>query len=373
MKNQGRRWLKERLNALQSLSGYAIGETVESLAQRLKTSPSEILKLNSNENFFIPKERLNALLIDVIEEYDPRIYPQEEEKEFKRALSKYLEVPPECIVVGNGGDQLIDLIARLFLLKDEVALSITPTFSMYGQSVSLQGARYVGVPLKDDFSLDVEGILAAATPETRLLFLCSPNNPTANQFGVEEVQALIEKFKGVVVVDEAYVEFADHSITRLAEEFENLIVLRTLSKAFGLAGLRSGYAVANPHVVSSLSKAQLPYSVSTIALKAGLKLLENIEVVNRAVEQLKRERARLVEELNSLKGVSAFDSQANFVLFQTRRQSSEVFQALMKRGILVKNLGRILHINNCLRTTVGLREMNDKLLGALEQACGEGD
>jgi len=363
--SQGRRFRK-RLDEVRFLNGYAIGETVESLARRLGRKPSEIVKLNANENFFIPKETLVTLLTEVVEEYDPRVYPQEEEIELKKALGKYLSLSPEHIIVGAGSDQIIDLITRLFLRKSNEVLSITPTFSIYRHSASLQGAKYINVPLKDDFSLDIEQISSKITAKTRLFFICSPNNPTANQFRMEEVRSLVKGFPGLVAVDEAYVEFAGYSTARWVEELENLIVLRTFSKAFSLAGLRLGYAVSNPELATTLSrKVQLPYSVNSIALRMGLKLLENMEVVRKAVERSKRERVRLIRRLNEIEGFAAFDSQTNFVLFQTKKPSSKVFQSLLKQGVLVKNVGKILHLYECLRTTVGLPEMNNKLLTAL--------
>ncbi len=371
--NDQRVWFRKKLEEVQALSGYDIGETVESLARRLKRSPSEIVKLNANENFFIPKEKLDALFMEAIKEQDPRIYPQEEDVELRKALGKYLSVSPGRIVIENGSDQLIDLVARVFLEKGDEALSVTPTFSMYQKVANFQGARFIGVPLKEDFSLDVERILAMKTAKTKLFFLCSPNNPTANQFAMEEIQSLIEELKIPVVVDEAYVEFAKYSVVRLVEKLENLIVFRTFSKAFGLAGLRLGYAVSNVDAAKALSMVQLPYNVSSLALRIGLKLLENIGVMRRAVGKLKEERDRFVKELSAINGVTAFDSQTNFVLFQTRKQSVEAFQALLSQGVLVKNLGGVLHLSNCLRTTVGLPEMNGKLLDALEQLCGEGN
>jgi len=189
---------------------------------------------------------------------------------------------------------------------------------------------------------------------------------------MEEVLSLVEGFPGLVAIDEAYVEFADYSTVGLVEKFENLIVFRTFSKAFGLAGLRLGYAVSNSDLALTLSeKAQLPYVVNFIALKMGLKLLTNIEIMRGAVEKIKKERGRLIEKLNGIGGVKAFDSKTNFVLFQTEKGSDEIFEALLKRGVLVRNVGKVLRLGECLRTTVGLPEMNDKLLAALEQVCGE--
>jgi len=353
------------------LDSYAVEETVESVAQRFGISPTSIIKLNSNENFFIPKDRLLGFLKEVIEEYDPRIYPQEEYK-LKEKLGDYLNVPTDRIVIGNGGDELIERIARLFLKRGDQTLSVSPTFAFYKHCASLLGTKYLEAPIKKDFALDTKRILATITPKTRLLFLCSPNNPTANQFKIDEIQFLIEEFPGIVIVDEAYAEFAEYSVTPVLDKFENLIVLRTFSKAFGLAGLRLGYAAANSEIATILSKkAQQPYPVNSIALKMGLKLLANIGIMKKAVEQLKIERETLKKELNEINGVKAFDSQTNFVLFQTSKPSSEVYQGFLSRGVFVKNLGRILHLQNCFRTTVGLPQMNAKLLKALKKIYGE--
>jgi len=366
LKGQSKTGFRKKLMEVPLVSGYALGESPECLARRLKLRPSEVLKLNSSENFFIPREKLAAILLKVVEELDPRIYPHEEVSNFKEALSRYLGLSPDHIIIGNGGDQLIDLITRLFLDKDDEALSISPTFSMYCHSVNLQRSKYVEVPLKEDFSLDIEQILAKITPKSKLIFLCSPNNPTANQFKMDEVQSLIEEFEGLVFVDEAYVEFADYSITRLVEKFENLVVLRTFSKAFGLASLRLGYAISNQDLAKIVTKAQLPYAVNSIALKASSKMLETIKVVDKGVRDLKTERRRLIKRLNEIEGVTAFDSKANFVLFRTEKSSSKVCESLVERGILVKDISKVLNFSNCLRTTVGLPEMNNKLLAALE-------
>jgi histidinol-phosphate aminotransferase len=371
VKPPGEKWFRKKLDRMRLLDSYAIEESVESIAQRCRISPIEIVKLNQNENFFLPKDMLHGLMKQIIEEYDPRIYPQDEEFKLKEKLSDYLNVPTGCIIIGNGGDELIERIARLFLEKGDEALSVTPTFSFYKLITNLVGANHLEVPLKTDFALDKEKILATVTPKTKLLFLCSPNNPTANQFNIEEVKLLVEEFPGVVVVDEAYVEFAEYSLAQLANKYENLIVLRTFSKAFSLAGLRLGYGVAETDPATILSKkAQLPYPVSSFALKMAIKLLLNNKLTEKAIKQLKDERENLIEKLNEVEGVKAFNSQANFILFQTNMQSDKVYQNLLMRGVFVRNI-KSPHLKNCLRTTVGLPEMNTKLLKALQAACGE--
>lgn len=193
MKIQREEWLRKKLESVQ-LDGYVFGDGVKSLEQRFNIKRSEILKLDSNENFFIPKNELTKIIMEAVENFDPRLYPQEEEQELREKLSAYLHVSADCMTVGSGSDELMERITRLFLESGEQALSISPTFSMYRHAVNLQKAELLEVPLREDFSLDVNGVLSKITPKTRILFLCSPNNPTANQFKPKEVECLVEAF-----------------------------------------------------------------------------------------------------------------------------------------------------------------------------------
>ncbi|MGB9959275.1 MAG: histidinol-phosphate transaminase [Candidatus Bathyarchaeales archaeon] len=371
MKAQRKEWIKRKIEAVK-LGGYVFGDSIKSVEQRFGIKRSEILKLDSNENFFIPKDKIAKIILEVVENFDPRLYPQEEDQELREKLSAYLGISADCISVGSGSDELMERVTRLFLESGEQALSISPTFSMYRHAVSLQKAELLEVPLREDFSLDVNGLMAKITPKTRVLFLCSPNNPTANQFKTDEIECLAEAFPGIVVVDEAYVEFAEHSVVQLTGKFENLMVLRTFSKAFGLASLRLGYCIATAEIAETLSrKVGLPYPVNSIALRVGAKILENRSIVENAIKKAKREREKLVKALNNVNGVKAFDSQTNFVLFRTDKPYPEVYQGLLKKGIIVKNLGNILKFNNCFRATVGLPEMNARLVEALKEVTAK--
>ncbi len=369
---KSRSWLRQFLEDAQKLSKYDVGETIEGLARKLNKKPSEILKLNSNENFFVPKAFLKMILDEVIEEVDPRIYPRDEKVELEKSLGRYVNVSPRQIVIGEGSDQLIDLVSRAFLRHGDKALSIAPTFSMYERCIRIQGAKFETIPLREDFSLDIDGILDSARSNAKLLFLCSPNNPTANQFGAEEIQHLVEEFNGLVIVDEAYVEFSEQSIASLTEKNENLIVLRTFSKAFGLAGLRLGYAISNIDLASTLSERfQMPYSATLITLKTGMKLLKRIEVIKKAIEELEAERKNLIKRLNGMSDVHAFNSQTNFVLMQVGKSSDEVDKTLLNRGVIIRNLGRVLHLRNCLRVTVAPPDMTERFITELRKVLNE--
>jgi histidinol-phosphate aminotransferase len=220
--------------------------------------------------------------------------------------------------------------------------------------------------LREDFSLNVEGILESSKGNKGICFICSPNNPTGNQFELEDVRAIIESFPGLVLVDEAYVEFAKNSLTKLVKKYKNLIVTRTFSKAFGLAGVRIGYALSNSEISTAIFEyAQLPYSLNCIGLRLALKVLEMVDRFKKSIDGLKEEREKLMGRLNSIKGVRAFKSDANFILFQVMKPYEKVFNDLFDKGVLVRKIGKVLNLEGCLRVTVGLPYMNDRFIEAL--------
>jgi histidinol-phosphate aminotransferase len=371
MNPQCKTWLDQKLSKLQSSEIYKAEKTNETIAKEYGLSTSDIVKLNYNENLYIPLEKVIPLLKEVAEECDFRIYPQEEESRLKQKISEYLQVSTESITIGNSSDEVMERVIRIFLDEGNRAVTFTPTFTIFKYCVEFKGAKFVAVPLKDDFSVDIEGMHKQFTPEARLLYLCSPNNPTASQLKPLEIEALIEEFPGIVLVDEAYGEYADYSVVPLINNYENLIVLRTFSKAFSLAGLRLGYAIANPRLAKALDKMPAPYPVNVVSLSMGRKMLENIWLMRESVAALKVERGKLINSLNEIKGVKAFDSKANFVLFQTEKSYEKVYEAAMRKGLVIKKLGKLLNYENCLRTTVGLPQMNSKLLTALREYMGE--
>jgi len=371
MTQECKRWIAKKLEKLQGTETYNAEKTNEAIAKQYGLSPNDIVKLNYNENLYIPREKVIPLLKEVAEECDFRIYPQEEEARLKEKISDYLQVPTKSVTLGNSSDEVMERIIRIFLEKGNSAVTFTPTFSVFKYCVKYQDAEYVAVPLKDDFTINMDAMRKAFTSDAKLLYLCSPNNPTASQLKPREVEALTEEFPGIVLVDEAYAEYADYSAVPLINKYENLIVLRTFSKAFSLAGLRLGYAVANPTLACALDKSPAPYPVNVVSLSMGRKMLENIQLMRDSVAALKAERGKLINRLNQIKGVEAFDSKANFVLFNTAKPYSEVYESVLRRGLVIKKLGKLLKYENCLRTTVGLPEMNLKLLEALRSYMGD--
>ena len=366
MSESYKKWIKQKLEKLQAIDCYTAGATSETVAKQLGVTTKQIIKLDFNENLFMPRVKQAKLMKELAEEIDLRLYPEDEEVKLREKLAGYIKVPKDFLVVGNASDELIDRIIRLFIEKGTIAVSFAPTFSIPRLCVKRQEGEYVTVPLQKNLQLDVKGMLSKFSEKTRLLYLCSPNSPTGTQYKQEDIEALVNAFPGIVILDEAYGEFADYSFVPRIREFENMIILRTFSKAFGLAALRLGYAVANPELSKILTeKAPLPYPVSGFTLRMGAKMLDNVDLMMDSVKQVKNERAKLIKALNEIEGVQAFNSQANFVLINTQRPADIVNQKLFDRGIMVKKWGKILQYENCFRVTVGLPEMNAKLVESL--------
>jgi len=367
-----RKWIEQKKLKLHTIDCYSAGVTPEKLAQQLGVDTSKIVKLNLNENLFVNRDRQTHLIKQVATEIDLRMYPEDEVPKIVEKLADYLGIHESYITIGNAGDELIDRIVRLFIEKDDTAISFTPSFVIPQLCVKRQGGKYVTVPLKNDFQPDVPTMLSLFSEKTRLLYLCSPNNPTSNQIKPENIEILTKAFPGIVILDEAYSEFANSSFMSRIQEFPNMIILRTFSKAFGLAMLRLGYAVANPELTEILTKkAPLPYPVSGFTVRMGIKMLENIDIMQTAVTALKIEREKLIKALNQIEGVQAFDSQADFVLMNTKLPADFVYEQLLKRGVLLKKWGALLQYENCFRVTVGLPENNIKLIEALKQISEE--
>jgi histidinol-phosphate aminotransferase len=368
MSESYKKWLKAKLAKLGAIDCYSAGATPETVAKQIGVEPSEIVKLNFNENLFVDRKKQVPLIKELADEIDLRMYPEDEEVKLREKLTSYMGVPKDYLTVGNAGDELIDRIIRLFIEKGDVAVSFTPSFAIPRLCVKRQEGEYIMVPLKSDFQLDVQGMLSKFSDKTRLLYLCSPNNPTSNQMNAKDIETLVRAFPGVVILDEAYGEFADYSFVPRIREFPNMIILRTFSKAFGLAMLRLGYTVANPELAKILTeKAPLPYPVSGFTIRMGIKMLDNMDIMRDAVSGLVAERGKFIKALNQIDGVQAFNSQADFLLINTEKPADEVYEKLLKRGVMLKKWGKLLQYDNCFRVTVGLPEMNKKLVEALKQ------
>jgi histidinol-phosphate aminotransferase len=272
------------------------------------------------------------------------------------------------VLLGNGSDELIQLLALALNKPGATLLSVEPSFVMYRMIATFTGMRYVGVPLRADFSLDLPATLEAIRREQpALIFLAYPNNPTGNLFAADDVAQITEAAQGLVVVDEAYYAFAaDSFIPRLAH-YPNLLVMRTFSK-LGMAGLRLGFLAGGAAWLGQLEKLRLPYNVGVLPQVVAGKLLEHHDVLLRQAEQIKLDRAALYRQLDAIAAVRVYPSEANFLLFRVAN-ADEVFDGLKRRGVLIKNLhGGHPMLSGCLRVTVGTPEENAKFMAALQES-----
>ncbi|MEM3065486.1 MAG: histidinol-phosphate transaminase [Candidatus Nitrosotenuis sp.] len=349
-----RQWYDKRLAELAKLQGYQKPEYHHGA-----------LKLDSNENFVISKQ-LQQEIIDLAKKNsDVREYPLGKAENLIDSLSKYLQIPASMIGVGNGSDQILDLFLSNFASRKTRILTSNPTFGFFEERCKLYSIPTIKVPFSKNMTLNFDDF-ASRAKNADILYIDSPNNPTGFQFKKEELLELIKKFGGVVIVDEAYGEFSDYSVASFTKKFDNLIVVRTFSKTFGLAGLRLGYVVANKRFIDVFSRVlQYPYPLNTLAIEAGIIALQRIRQIQETVKIVKQERARIIKNLRQSGAFDVFDSKANFVLFDARGADKRIYTALLEQGISVRKLGKIGKHEGCLRVTVGTKEMNSRFLLAI--------
>ncbi len=296
-------------------------------------------------------------------------YPDPVATPLRQRLAELKGVPPEQVFLGNGSDEAIDLLLRLFCEpRRDAIVVLPPTYGMYEVSAAIADVEVVRVPLLPGFRPDVDAILAQAGDRTRLLFLCRPNNPTGNLFAERQVRQLVENFPGIVVVDEAYIDFCpEASLLPLVDRYPNLVVLQTLSKAWGLAGIRLGMAFAQAPLIGWMNAVKPPYNVNQLTQNAALEALARPDEMRAQVEVLLRQRERLAEALAALPFVQAvFPSEANFLLVRVDAPR-RLYDFLAARGIVVRDRSRQPLCEGCLRITVGTPEENTALLDALNE------
>ena len=352
---------------LREIPGYVPIEPPEVLADRLGVPVERIIKLDGNENPYGPSPRaLEALA--ACRSY--HIYPDPEQRRLRQALADYLGVAPDQVIAGAGSDELIDLVTRMFVAPGQAILNFPPTFGMYAFSAGVQGAGVVSVPRRPDFSLDIDAALREAA-KARLIFVVSPNNPTGTAASESELMALLGT--GLpVVVDEAYAEFAGESFVPLVSGHPNLMVLRTLSKWAGLAGLRVGCLVAAPQVIEVALKVKQPYNVSVAAEVSALASLADRDHLLKTVGAIVQERERLASGLGALECFEVTPSRANFLLCRLDGLDAKaVRDALAARGIMVRYFDTPL-LRGYIRISVGTPNQTDALLDALRAIVDAG-
>jgi len=295
-------------------------------------------------------------------------YPDPLQKEVKARIQGIKRVPVQNIFLGNGSDEAIDLLMRIFCEPGvDHIITLPPTYGMYQVSADICGVEVKKVNLTTDYQPKVEEILALANTHSKLLFICSPNNPTGNSIDREAIETLLQKFTGIVVVDEAYIDFAsEESTSSFIREYPNLVVLQTFSKAWGLAGIRLGMAFASEEIIGLLNKVKPPYNVNVLTQKAALASLKSVSEVNHKVQQILTERSRLEDTLLRFSFVEeVYPSDANFLLVKVA-DPNVLYNYLVEQGIVIRNRSTVILCEGCLRFTIGLSKENDLLLAALK-------
>lgn len=348
-------WLNNNIKRIAWLDYYTKPERVEGA-----------IKLDSNENFALDRDFVAGVVVEAAKQVDLREYPLGQIDELYARLAKYAGVSVECVALGSGSDQIIELL--LSTLGGRHATVFSPTFSYFINRCKLHGIKVYQVPLEPDFTLDKKAFVKAAK-RSDLIYICSPNNPTGNQLDRQEMIEVVDSLEDrLVLIDEAYVDFADYSLSGEAIKRNNVIVLRTLSKAFGLAGARVGYMVSNRKFVKIFrSIIQSPYPISTLSLAIASGVLADIDQVKQTIKSVRSERERVFARLSKIDGIKIFRSDANFIFIEAGKNYPAISKILNSNGILVKLLGNITNHKGCMRITIGTREMNDKYLKCIEQ------
>jgi len=327
----------------------------------------DVIKLDANENpYGFPPE----VLVQVFREVNPEDlcrYPDASAVALRKSLSDYISVKPENIMVGNGSDELILNLMLSFGTGAKFAVA-TPTFSMYGVHGRIaSGAMYEVPRFLDDFRIDVEGLISAASnPDVKVVVITSPNSPTGNATDPGEIEKVLKKANALVVVDEAYNEFGGESCVPLLDSYANLVILRTFSKAFGMAGLRVGYLLADTLVMNELLKVKQPYNLNVFSQAAASLVMRNLPLFRERIKKILQEREKLYAELSQIPGVKPYPTQANFIMFRTELPAAHIYNGLLEQGVLIRNVeGHLLP--GCLRVSVGTAEENKVFIEKLRR------
>ena len=322
--------------------------------------------INANENYFnvlsIPS--LKKELVEALDTFKPQIYPKPMADGLRKALAEYTGQAPENIICGNGGDEMITYLLGTFLNPGDAILVHTPTFDMYELGAETLGARAIKVRDLAGYRRDKEGILEAVKKyQPKITVICNPNNPTGDLLPASFIEEVLKAADNLVFVDEAYMEFAQkESVLPLIKKYPNLVVLRTLSKAFGLAGMRCGYLAADKEIIDAIGKIKAPYNLNAFTQLFAPIVLKHREEILRVRDDIVKERNRLFDELVKIPGLTVYPSCTNFLLVQVESKHEEIFKALKAKDILVKIYRNSGELPNAYRITVTTRDVDDALL-----------
>jgi len=334
-----------------------------------ENSGKRIIKLDQNECAYGCPSCVAEALTD-FKEY--HIYSDASQAKLREAIGKYCGASKENIIASNGSNQLIDLICRVFVEKGDEVINCPPTFELFKTSTLLSEGTLIDVPRLNDFSLDTDSVLRAVTPKTKLIFLATPNNPTGNSTPPKDIVRLLDSGV-IVVVDEAYIEFGGQSMLHYLKDYPNMIIMRTFSKWAGLAGLRAGYTIAHPDIISLFMAVRLPYVMSVATQVAVMAVLQNIETAKKFLNNTLDERKRIAPMLEQVSMFSrVLPSETNFFLCQVKDgKACLADRKLKERGIIIRYYGKDPVLKDYLRITLGMPEENDIVIATLQEISAE--
>lgn len=340
-------------------------------AYSVKSKPfsPDLIKLNQNENPFDLPNELKREILDEFYSQPWNRYPEVFPSQLIESLSKRIGVPTESIIAANGSNELMYTILMAIVGSGTKVLIPSPTFFLYEKIVRVLEGHFIAVPANDDLSFNVDRIISTARKERpSLIILNSPNSPTGQMLLVNDVEKIIHETDAIVLVDEAYIEFAEMpSVFPLLQKYDRLIVLRTFSKAFSLAGLRIGYLLAQPSLCSELLKPKIPFTVNNFSAAAAIKLMQRRELIIQHIAYIKEQKRFLLENLSQISTIKVFPSQTNFLIFKTKNNAKALFEKLLSDNVLIRDVSSYPMLNNTLRVNAGTEVENKAFLTALKK------
>ena len=295
--------------------------------------------------------------------WDLNMYPNTYSDNLRTALAELYGLEQSNFIAGNGSDELLDITFKTFTNWKDNSVVPVPSYTLYDYFVKLNGGRAIEVDLTDDYQLDVDEMVKQ---DAKIAIMPSPNNPTGNCFRTKDIEEILSRFKGIVVVDEAYTEYADDSFIRRVDEFDNLVVLRTFSKAYAMAALRVGYAATNKKLAEMMMCIKIPYSLNAVSEGAAIAAIKDQEFIRKSVQMVKEQRPKLDAGMRKL-GFETYHSDSNFILAKSPINHKVLVDGLKERGILIRDFGAKRRTENCVRPTVGTEELNNLLLSKMAE------
>jgi len=359
--------------AAKDIAGKVIRPEVQAMHAYPVADATGLVKLDLMESPYGLPPELAAEVGRIVSQLSLNRYPVPTAKRLRALIREVMQVPTGCdVLLGNGSDECIQYITAALAREGAVVMAPAPSFAMFSMHALFYRLRFIGVPLRQDFSLDTEAFLAAmAKEQPALVWLAFPNNPTGNAFPVADIERIIRAAPGLVVIDEAYQPFAGATFMPRLAEFGNMVVMRTVSK-IGMAGLRLGYVCGRPEWIEAFNKARSPFNINVVTEAVAIKLLENKKVLDDHAARVLAERERLRPELERMPGLTVYPSVANFFLARVRGPAgagTRLFESLKAQGVLVRNFsGGLPSLENCLRLTIGTPDENRILIAALREA-----